>query len=242
MTIRIPHDTDSVPMVLLAAGDYPACEVASGILGRAERVVCCDGAAAEYISRGGRPFAIVGDCDSLPEAVLAGYAGIVHRSPDQQTNDLTKAVAFCAGSGFGDIVVLGAAGKREDHTVANISLLAEYVLMPGVRSVRMVSDRAVLDAVVPPQPDGYDSILAEYGKKGLFPEMEPTEFGFESFTGQQVSIFTPAAGVRITTRGLMYPLDGALLNGWWCGTLNESLSDSFSIVTTGPAVICRVFE
>ncbi len=239
--IRLPHFSDNVPLVVLAAGDYPSGVVTSHILQSAAKVVCCDGAAAEYIACGGRPYAIVGDCDSLPAGLQAEFSDIVHRFPDQQTNDLTKTVNFCISHGLGHIVILGATGKREDHTLANISLMAEYITMSGVESVRMVTERMVLDAVAPEWCFDWEDANAIYERSGLFPEVGAQEFGFESVPGQQVSIFTPIPGVRISTQGLMYPLENSRLAGWWSGTLNEAVSDSFSIATTGPAIICRVF-
>jgi thiamine pyrophosphokinase len=239
--ISLPRFSDDVPLVILAAGDYPSGAVTTHILKSAGKVVCCDGAAAEYVACGGRPYAIVGDCDSLPEELRGELPGIVHYSPDQETNDLTKAVKFCVSQGLGNIVILGATGKREDHTMANISLMAEYIIMPGVESVRMVTERMILDAVAPDVYADYGKIEALYERSGLFPELELQEFEFGCVPGQQVSIFTPVPGVRISTRRLVYPLENARLRGWWSGTLNETISDSFSIAVTGPAVICRVF-
>lgn len=239
--ISLPHFSDDVPLVILAAGDFPSGAVTSHILRSAAKVVCCDGAAAEYIAWGGRPCAIVGDCDSLPDGLRGEFSGIVHCSPDQETNDLTKAVRYCVSQGLGHIVILGATGKREDHTLANISLMADYITMPGVESVRMVTERMVLDAVVPNGHAGYGEAIAIYERSGMFPELNEREFEFGSIPGQQVSIFTPLPGVRITTRGLRYPLESACLKGWWSGTLNEAIYDRFSIAATGPAIVCRVF-
>ncbi len=239
--IRLPHFSDNVPVALLAAGEYPAGAVTSHILKSAEKVVCCDGAAAGYVSKEGLPFAVVGDCDSLPDSLRASFPDIVHCDPDQETNDLTKAVKFCVSQGLANITILGAAGLREDHTLANISLMAEYVMMPGVESVRMVTESMVLDAVVPAVAEGYFEACSRYEKECLFPVLEPQRFVFESIPGQQISLFTPIPGVRITTCGLVYPLDGARLKGWWHGTLNESAADNFAVTATGPAIVCRVF-
>ena len=47
---------------------------------------------------------------------------IVHVT-EQETNDLNKAFRYCLANGWTDIVILGATGKREDHTLGNIGLL-----------------------------------------------------------------------------------------------------------------------
>ena len=104
--------------VILASGDFPR---KGGepyrLLVSASRVVACDGAADEYRRVFGRwPDAVVGDLDSFRGRLPACAV----RVPDQNANDLSKAIAYCRGKGWCDLVVLGATGKREDHTVGNI--------------------------------------------------------------------------------------------------------------------------
>lgn len=199
-------------IVILADGDFPSGAEALEALWGGERVVCCDGAAREFTARGGVPLAIVGDCDSLPPELLARHADIVYRDPNQQTNDLTKAVRWCMERGFSDITILGATGRREDHTLGNISLLADYAQL----SIRMLTDHGVFTPILG------DTL-------------------FDSFKGQQVSIFTLSHETHITTEGLRWPLADAPLTSWWQGTLNESLGEKFTIKTTGPAIIFTVF-
>jgi thiamine pyrophosphokinase len=111
--------------VVLAAGDFPSPSgFARGLLENAARVVCCDSAADAFWDEFCRePDAVVGDCDS----VRREYSNIVKVS-EQDTNDLSKAIAFCRERGWSDIVVLGAAGKRDDHAIGNVfRALAEQV-------------------------------------------------------------------------------------------------------------------
>ena len=51
--------------VILANGEYPTHPLPLRMLEEAKFVVCCDGAANEYISRGHTPDVIIGDGDSL---------------------------------------------------------------------------------------------------------------------------------------------------------------------------------
>jgi len=39
---------------------------------------------------------------------------------DQETNDLEKAIAYCAECGWKTPVIVGATGRREDHTLGNV--------------------------------------------------------------------------------------------------------------------------
>ena len=106
--------------VILAAGDVPKKDGAAWqLLADAKRVVACDGAANAYRRRFGKwPTVIVGDFDSLkrPHACTAELV----RVPDQDTNDLEKAMALCAARGWRDPVIVGATGRREDHTIGNV--------------------------------------------------------------------------------------------------------------------------
>lgn len=90
--------------VILGNGDYPSHPYPLNVLSQAPYVVCCDGAANEYIRRGFRPDAIIGDGDSLSPENRERFAGIFHRVNDQETNDQTKAIHF-----------LQAQGKRQDR-------------------------------------------------------------------------------------------------------------------------------
>ncbi len=207
-------DISSIPeTVILADGEYPAEGIPAALLAHARRVVCCDGAADAYITRGGRPAAIVGDGDSIRDATALRFREVLHIVPDQETNDLTKAFAFCMEQGYGKITILGATGRREDHTIGNISLLADYARQA---EVQMVTPYGVFNAV-----DGTATLA--------------------SMPRQQVSIFTLAPGTRVTVHGLRYlpPAEG--LRSWWCGTLNEAEGDTFTVRTNGPTLLFRTF-
>ena len=103
--------------VILANGEYPSHPLPLQMLKNAEFVVCCDGAANEYILRGHTPDVIIGDGDSLSPEYKELFSPIVHQIADQETNDQTKAVHFLQKKGFRRIAIVGATGKREDHTL-----------------------------------------------------------------------------------------------------------------------------
>ena len=103
--------------VILAAGTFPGKGTAARrLLEGAARVVCCDGAADAYRRYCHRePAAVVGDLDSL-----RGVFEQTLRIPEQETNDLAKAAAYCRERGWKSPIVLGATGRREDHTIDNV--------------------------------------------------------------------------------------------------------------------------
>ena len=115
--------------VILANGEFPKKGGAAWLLlVGAERIVCCDGAADAYRRRFRRwPDVIVGDLDSLsrlPSRVscLPSLVKVL----DQDTNDLEKAMAYCAKQGWRKPVIVGATGRREDHTIGNVFRALDY--------------------------------------------------------------------------------------------------------------------
>ena len=131
----------NIDAVILANGDYPSASLPLQILKEAPYVACCDGGANEYIAKGLLPDIIIGDGDSLSEENRMKHASLIHHNPDQETNDQTKAVQYLLSQGKKRIAIVGATGKREDHTIGNISLLMEYMRM-GINA-RMYTDYGV---------------------------------------------------------------------------------------------------
>ncbi len=195
--------------VIVADGTFPVHEIPLGYIRNAARIICCDGSTRNLIEFGLEPDAIVGDMDSLDGELYSKYADRIHADDDQETNDLTKAVKWCLKMGFRDIAIVGATGKREDHTIGNISLLAEY---SREAEVIMVTDSGIF------KPYAQSSVI-------------------HSFPGQQVSIFSINPIAQITSEGLKYPLAGKRLENWWQGTLNESIGDSFKLHFEGGTLI-----
>jgi len=196
-------------VVIVADGSFPVHPVPLKYLHDAPFIVCCDGSAENLVLAGMEPFAIVGDMDSLSGELRNRYAGRIYIDEDQETNDLTKAVLWCRQYGYTDIVILGATGKREDHTIGNISLLAEYVKYVNVR---MITDTGE-----------------------FIPYLKSCRV--RTFPGQQVSIFSIDPSVGITSSGLHYPLNKKMLKNWWEATLNEAEGEYFDLEFDGSPVI-----
>ena len=187
--------------VIVADGTFPQHEIPLGYLKNAKRIICCDGSAQNLLLTGMQPDAIVGDMDSLNDELANRFADRIYLYENQDTNDLTKAVSWCSDMGYKDIVIVGATGKREDHTLGNISLLAEYV-----RSVNVI-------------------MVTETGI--LRPLLKSS--AISCFAGQQVSIFSIDPETKVTSFGLRYPLSKTKITNWWFATLNEALGNSFSL-------------
>ena len=198
--------------VVLANGEYPTSPLPLKILKEAKFVICCDGAANEYIAQGHIPDIIIGDGDSLSPAKKERFSSIIHHISDQETNDQTKAVYFLKEKGFHKIAILGATGKREDHTLGNISLLIDY--MKSDLEVRTITDY------------------------GVFIPAQHTQT-FTSQPGQQVSILNFGAK-NLKGEGLVYPLSD--FTNWWQGTLNEALTNEFTIHCNGNYLVFLAYQ
>lgn len=200
--------------VILANGKFPEHPIPLSYLKGASMVVCCDGAAANLIEFGIEPDAIVGDIDSLDEKISSRFAKRLFRDSDQETNDLTKAVHWCLERKIDNLIILGATGLREDHTIGNISLLADY---SKLLQIRMVTDTGELIAL-------------------------SCSTGLDTFPGQQISIFSINPLTEISSEGLKYPLKKMKATNWWMATLNEATGSKCSLsFEDGLLIVYKLF-
>lgn len=191
--------------VIVANGQFPTHSVPLVILHHAKHIVACDGA----ICHVPQAEAVIGDGDSVPEA----FRSKLIRIDEQDDNDLTKATRYCMENGWKRIAYLGATGKREDHTLGNISLLMRYFREIGVNGT-MFTD--------------YGFFTPAYGNR-TFPSMK----------SQQVSIWNFGC-TQLASKGLRwdcYPFDQ-----WWQGTLNEAIGEEFAITADGYYMVYQTYD
>ena len=200
--------------IILANGSFPSHSIALSVLHTATQIICCDGATQNLINYGLEPSLIIGDLDSISNEIHEKYKNIIVHDKCQDTNDLTKAVNWCLANNITEISILGATGKREDHTLGNISLLMDY---SKLLNVKMISDFGIFTAI-----------------------SKSTKF--ESIVGQQISIFSLNPETEITSENLKFPLKKLKLKSLWMGTLNEALSDNFTInFENGEIIVYQAF-
>lgn len=200
--------------VILAAGDFPTHPIPLGMLTKAaDRIICCDGAADRLLAAGFMPMAVVGDGDSISPEARERLSDRLHIESEQETNDLSKAVRYAVRQGMHRLLILGATGRREDHTLGNISLLADY------------------------QARGLDvEMWTDYG---VFTPATGCQT-FASRAGQQLSVFC-LDDAPLTLRDVRWPLEGRRITRWWQATLNEALTDTFRIETRGCIIVFRTY-
>lgn len=192
--------------VILAAGDFPGRGgEAWKMLAAARFVVACDGAALSYRRRFGRwPDVVIGDMDSLRSRPRSDAVVFVEDA-DQETNDLEKAVSWCKTHGRTDLVIVGAGGKREDHTIGNV-FRALHCMVP------VVTDNGVF-----------------YPVNG--------GFSFKTVKGAGVSVFAPDPETKMTSRGLVWPLEGVEFTTLFRATLNRAAGEMVSLESDRPVSV-----
>ena len=205
--------TDGADAVILAAGDFPSHPTLLQVLEQyRNHIICCDGAADVLLHAGFDPEIVIGDGDSLSQDTYHKLADRFIYISEQETNDLTKAFYYAVSRSYNHLLILGATGKREDHTLGNISLLADYADHTEV------------------------CMLTDYGI--LIPATGNTVFA--SYPGQQISVFCMDQH-PLTLRGLKWPIESRIINRWWEATLNEALSDRFEIESNGKVIVFQEY-
>jgi len=201
-------------VLILADGEFPAHIIPLRVLEGTGTIICCDGAATKLINYGIIPSAIVGDMDSLDPEMQERYKGLIHRDSDQETNDLTKAFEYSLTLKPDKIIILGATGAREDHTIGNISLMSHY------------REKANIE-------------LEMYTDNGRFIAIKSTA-KTSLPVGSKVSIFSLDTDIKIVSEGLRYPLNNVIFDSWWKGTLNETTKESFTLSFSSGRVILYI--
>ena len=198
-------------IVILCDGEFPRKAYPLYLLDQADAVVCCDGAVLKYLRYTRRRFgeerlpeAVVGDMDTLPKTWQERLSKLIVHESEQDDNDQTKAMRYVLGRhpDVTEIHILGATGRREDHTLGNLGLLMEYTRMFDLRKVRLeaVSDYSTAFPLT-------DSCELHVGK------------------GRRVSLFSPDNTLTIRSKGLQWPTDGVVFDNWWPATLNRAVED-----------------
>ncbi len=207
--------------VILCDGEFPRKAYPLYQLENADTVVCCDGAAVKYLRFTKRRFgeerlpeAVVGDMDSLPKALRERLSPIVVHVAEQDDNDQTKAMRWVLEHhpDVTEIHILGATGRRADHTIGNLGLLMEYTRLFDLGDVRVeaVSDYGTAFALT-------DTCELHLGK------------------GRRVSLFSPDNSLAIKSEGLQWPTDAVVFDNWWPATLNRATDDVVRLTFSHPS-------
>lgn len=204
--------------VILAQGDFPASGRCLQMLREADVLLCCDGAAAAAVAHGFEPDEIVGDLDSLDAGFRERYAARLFHDRDQECNDQTKAFRRALTYHPERIIILGATGRREDHTLGNISLLADYAAALAGTGCRV-------------------EMWSDYGHFEVIPDTAT----LPARPGQEISLFCFDPTLKVHADGLVYPTDDVVFDSLWKATLNVASADRFTLTLSHPAPVLIYF-
>lgn len=192
-------------LAIIANGEKPLHPEVMAALRQCDACVCCDCLPPE----GAPPLLqVVGDMDTLCDMLPADLVTDCHE--DQETNDLTKAMRWVqAHEPEAEMAFFAVTGKREDHTLANLALIAAsdkstQVFTESGRFDVLIAGETTLDAV--PQ----------------------TPISFLSFVPQ-----------RITARGVVWPVEQLLLESLWRATLNRTSASQVDVTCEAPLLVYR---
>lgn len=226
--------------IVVANGEVPDSELSLSILNDMRRIICCDGALQKLLSINIIPDVVVGDGDSLgiPPVETLRAASLQDEDPQrrdakfcvsldgheipyypdksEEYNDLQKALKYCTAKGYDNILLMGCGGLREDHFIANLSILAMYSENKRIR------------------------MLTEHGDFGVINRVAE----IPSYPGMQVSVFPSHSKQKFWFTGLKYPVHNRSFKWLWEGSLNEALEDTFIVEASDgePFVVYRALS
>jgi len=168
----------------------------------ADLLIGADGGGNRMLDHSIIPHVVIGDMDSFKKPEQVDFE-MIHQ-PDQETNDLEKALSLALQRGAITCYVLGAFGKRMDHSLKNLSVMKKF---NGLFEVLIYRDET------------FDAFIIEDHFSGELP------------VGNIVSLYPLSGEAKgIKTQGLKYPLKSeSLKNGARDGTSNETIQTEFSI-------------
>ena len=202
------------PIILLANGSYPSHPNPVKKLHTAGSIICCDGAVNQLSEKGYIPHIIIGDLDSIEPKYKNKYKDKLYHIDDQNENDLRKAIIWLNKQRIEHVTILGATGKREDHTIGNIFTILQFPM------------------------DFQCKIISDFGT--FTPIKNNTQL--KSFSGEKVSIFSVDPTIKISSNGLKYNINRKNINSLYSCTLNESVGDFFEInISQGCILVYQAF-
>ena len=203
--------------LIIANGEPPQKKRLALLVKRAGMVICADGGANIALKMGITPDAIVGDLDSIHTEALVKFRRVtIHEDRNDDTTDLEKAISWAIQSKHDHITVVGASGKRLDHTVGNLGVLPKFY------------------------PDAIITFVDDSGELCYVGR----EYSFEAKKGDVVSLIPLNRCEGVSTTGLKYPLEGELLElGVREGTSNVVVASPVNIkVKKGHLLLFKLID
>ncbi len=189
-------------MLIICDGDPPSKQLLRKCCAKADYIIAADGGGNIALQFDVVPDVVIGDLDSFEKIDNPSFKVIYN--PDQESNDLEKALTHARQQKGSHICILGATGLRVDQTLKNLSVLKQF--NHQFEEVRIKDNYGEIQILEPSFCDEFD-------------------------IGTQISLFPLSGKVTgITTSGLKYPLNNeSLENGVRDGSSNEVVENSVRI-------------
>lgn len=202
--------------LVIANGEPPKKQLLQSLARESGVVICADGGANTALKFGILPDVIVGDLDSIhAEALVKFHKVPTYEDRDDESTDLEKAIAWALRQKYDHIDVIGASGRRIDHSVGNLGVLPKFY------------------------PDAVIRFLDDLGElvyvgRGIT---------FDAKRSDVISLIPLSRCEGITTEGLKYALDDEALElGVREGTSNVVESTPVTIkVQKGHLLLYKLF-
>lgn len=195
---------DQGEAVVVACGPWPPREVVGELVSQGKLLVACDGALALCEQHGFHVDVLVGDMDSIEQQRLEAYAesgGTVIRRPQQDTNDLSKALVYLEERGVEACTIFGATGGDLQHEWANL-------LSCAASSLEITC------------------LGTDYRYRLLNPGVG---YSIDFFPGAEFSLFALPTASDVRLSGAAYPLHDATLEMGSQGLHNVAVHDTVEI-------------
>lgn len=166
-------------------------------------IIAADGGANRASEAGIRPDVVVGDFDSMDNALRQTWPDteFVHR-PSQYATDFEKALQLAIERGAESAQIVGISGGRFDHQITNLNVMQRF------------SKQMALTCI---DSDGYGHFVHD-------------RLTFQTVPGQQISLAAFQKATGITTSGLKFALSNGILEwGKNDGQSNEALASEVTI-------------
>jgi thiamine pyrophosphokinase len=202
--------------LVIANGEPPKKQLLQSLARESGVVICADGGANTALKFGILPDVIVGDLDSIhAEALVKFHKVPTYEDRDDESTDLEKAIAWALKQKYDHIVVIGASGRRIDHSVGNLGVLPKFY--PDA-VIRFIDDLGEL----------------VYVGRGIT---------FDAKRSDVISLIPLSRCEGITTQGLKYALDDEALElGVREGTSNVVVNTPVTIkVQKGHLLLYKLF-
>ncbi|MDA9008701.1 thiamine diphosphokinase [Alphaproteobacteria bacterium] len=185
--------------IALVGGGWVDWHLLEQLVERGYALVAADGAINELVARGFLPDAVIGDMDSIADDLDLPSSVVKVALPEQSTTDFEKCLYSTESSFY---VGLGFLGRRLDHSLASLSVLAKYTQLKKVVLV--------------------DEVDLIFGASGEFSIAMPVSARFSIF---------PLSECHFTaSEGLAYPLNDLTLKiGALVGTSNKTIAESVRV-------------